>query len=513
MSAEPPREATAAPDPGPAIRPWDEHNRVLISHVRPPGWVNPTPRERYHLVVVGAGTGGLVSAAIAAGLGAGVALIEKEWMGGDCLNVGCVPSKALLRAARARAAAGYGAGPPSPAAADFTAAMERVRRIRAEISPHDGADRFRQMGVDVFFGHARFTSGDRVSVGGAELRFRRAIVATGARPAVPPIPGLDDVEFLTNRTVFELTELPRTLLVLGAGPIGVELGQAFARFGCRVTLVDAAEQVLPAFEPEASAVILRALERDGVRFVGGATVERVTRAADGVELRARAADEWLELGAERLLVCTGRAANVENLGLEAAGVGFGPAGITVDRRLRTTNRRVFAVGDVTAGPRFTHVADAHARIAIRNALFWGRERADRLVIPMCTYTAPEAAHVGISAAEAERDPGRVETISLPIDAVDRPKLDGERDGILALRLERRSGRLLGATLVHPHAGEIIGIAAQAITNELTLEQVGRTIFPYPTGSEIFRRAADLRRRERLTPRARAVFGAFFRLFR
>jgi len=502
---------------GGPVEPRDEFNRRLLENVRPPGWVNPVPKERYHLVVIGAGTAGLISASAAAGLGARVALVERNLMGGDCLNVGCVPSKAIIRAARAwseaTAAHERFAGPGVGGPGDFGAVMARMRRLRAAISRNDSAARYRDLGVDVFLGEARFTAPDRVEVDGNPLQFRRAIIATGARAAVPAIPGLAEAGYLTNETVFDLTQLPARLVVVGAGPIGCELAQAFARLGSGVTVVTTGEQVLPREDADAAAIVERAMVRDGVRLLHGSRILRVegeggarvvVLVRDGLEDR---------IPFDQVLVAAGRAPNVEGLGLEAAGVAYGPKGVTTDDRLRTSNPRVWAVGDVSGRYQFTHNSDFQARIAIQNALFFGRVRASKLVMPWCTYTSPEIAHVGMYEQEARAAGYDVETLTLPLEEVDRAILDGATEGFFRVHLERGTDRILGATLVAEHAGEMISEIAVAMVNRVGLGGIGRTIHPYPTQAEVFRRAADLWRRGKLTSRVRRLFAFFFRMFR
>lgn len=498
--------------------PAGEHDRRLLENVRPPGWVNPEPRGRYHLVVVGAGTAGLVTAAIAAGLGARVALVERASMGGDCLNVGCVPSKAVIRAARAWSEARHAAerfgGPAVAGEGDFAAAMERMRRVRADMSAVDGAARFRGLGVDVFLGEGRFTAPDALEVGGARLGFRRAVIATGARAAAPPIPGLSDVPYLTNETVFSLDRRPAHLVVLGGGPIGCELAQAFARLGTRVTLLEAGERILPHDDADAAEIVAAALARDGVDLRTGAAAERVEPHGGGVRVRPARGGETADVDGSHLLVAVGRAPNVEGLGLEAAGVEYDrKVGVTVDDRLRTTSSRIYAIGDVASRYRFTHVADAHARMVVRNALFFGRGKASELVVPWCTYTSPELAHVGMTAAEAARLGGEVHTITIPMREVDRARLDGEEDGFLRVHLKRGSDTVLGATLVAERAGDLVTQLTQAMAAGTGLGTVGEAIFPYPTQAEVIRKAADAWRRTRLTPTAKSAFGLFFRAFR
>jgi mercury(II) reductase len=504
--------------PSPTPMAPDPADRDLLANVRPPGWVNPRPADRYDLVVLGGGTAGLVAAAGAAGLGARVALVERGRLGGDCLNFGCVPSKGMIRAARAwkaaNEAAGRFGGPTVSGRGDFGAALGRMRRLRAEIGRHDAAARFTELGVDVFFGDGRFTGRDTLEVDGeARLSFRRAVIATGARPAAPPIPGLAEVGFCTNETIFDLQELPRRLAVVGAGPIGTELAQAFARFGSEVTVVADGSQVLPREDADAAAVVARALVEDGVALHLAATIEAVVRRGPERVLRWRRDDRFGEIVADEILVATGRAPNVEGLGLEQAGVGFSARGVEVDERLRTANRRIFAAGDVASHFQFTHAADAQARIVLQNAFFFGRKRSSALVIPWVTYTSPELAHVGLYEREADEQGLEVETLTVPLAEVDRARLDGEDAGFLRLHLRRGTDRILGATLVAEHAGETIGEITLAITQRIGLGALAHVIHPYPTQAEVLKKAADTWRRGKLTPRVRRLLGAWFRLRR
>ncbi|HEX6371575.1 MAG TPA: mercuric reductase [Longimicrobium sp.] len=499
----------------PAVQPLEEHNRRLLENVHPPAWVNPQPKDRYHLVVIGAGTAGLVTAAIGAALGAKVALVERELMGGDCLNVGCVPSKSILAAARAwqaaRDASARYHGPAVAGDGDFAAVMERMRRIRADISPVDGARRFRdEIGVDVFLGDGRFVAEDAVEVDGRRLRFHRAVIATGARAAVPPIEGIGGVAYLTNETVFSLTERPEHLAVIGGGPIGCELAQAFVRFGARVTVIDGAPRILSHDDAEAAEVVAAALRREGVEILTEARVDSVRQDGAGKTLRVTRGGDSSEIVASHLLVAAGRAPNVEGLGLEEAGVEYEARGVAVDERMRTSNPRVYAIGDVASRFQFTHAADAQARMVVRNALFFGRGRASGLVIPWCTYTTPELAHVGIAPDEVAEAGDEVETITIPLAEVDRARTDGTTEGFFRVHLKAGSDTILGATLVAEHAGDIISQVTQAMTAGTGLGRLGETIFPYPTTAEVLRKAADAWRRGRLTPTAKRAFGLFFR---
>ncbi len=493
-----------------SLLPDDAHDRALVANVHPPAWVNPTPAPRYNLVVLGAGTAGLVCAAGAAGLGARVALVERDLMGGDCLNVGCVPSKALLRAARAAAAVrgaatfGVHAAPP---AIDFAAAMERLRRVRAGLSPNDSAERFRGLGVDVFLGSGRFTDRDALEVAGETLRFSRAVIVTGARAATPPIPGLAEFGVLTNENVFTLTELPPRLAVIGAGPIGCELAQAFARLGSKVTLVEVLPRILAREDADATDLVRRALVHDGVEVVTDCKIESASRQGDGKALLLRGPGGERTLLVDAVLVGAGRKPNVENMGLEAAGVSFDPAkGITVDDRLRTTNPNVYAAGDVCSRYQFTHAADAMARVVIQNALFLGRARVSSLTIPWCTYTDPELARVGLSEDEAKAQGVAVDVFTQPLEGVDRAVLDGEAEGFFKLLVRKGGDRIVGATIVAAHAGEMIGEVSLAMTNGLGLRRLARTIHPYPTQAEALRKLGDAYNRTRLTPWVRWLFG-------
>ena len=499
------------------LHPPDEHNRRLLENVHPPGWVNPEPKERYHLVVIGAGTAGLVTAAAAAGLGARVALVERHLMGGDCLNVGCVPSKAIIRAARAwheaREAQRLFGGPPAVARGDFGALMERMRRIRADLSSVDSVHRFRGLGVDVFLGDGRFVGPGAVEIGGKRLEFRRAVIATGGRPDVPEIPGLGAAGYLTNETIFSLTELPPRLLVIGAGPVGCELAQAFARFGSQVTVIARGEQALPREDADAADVVERAMKRDGVVFLPRACIVRVERSGGERLIVLEGANGEEPVRGDEILLAAGRVPNVEGLNLEAGGIVYDRAGVRVNDRLRTTNRRVYAAGDICSRFQFTHTADALARIVVQNALFYGRARASRLIIPWTTYTSPEVAHVGMYEKDARTAGLQVDTLTIPMREVDRAVLDGETDGFLRLHLKKGTDRILGATLVTEHAGEMISEITLAMTARLGLGRIGATIHPYPTQAEVFRKAADAWRRRKLTPRVKRPFQAFFRLFR
>jgi len=468
------------------IAPLDEHNRRLLDNVHPEPHENPTPSGRYNLVVIGAGTAGLVTAAAAAGLGAKVALVERNLLGGDCLNVGCVPSKALIRASRAlhetRHAHRFGVDLPGEPAFDFGRMMERTRELRADISRNDSVRRFRdELGVDVYLGSARFAGGDIVEVGDRRLQFSKAVIATGARATRLPIPGLDSVEVLTNENVFWLTELPRRLAVIGAGPIGCELGQAFRRFGSEVTIVSM--DFLPKEDRDTAAVVAASLEADGVHIA--LTSQIVSVAARGAEkvIRYRVDGGEREIVADAILLGGGRAPNIEGLELEKVGVQYGRQGVEVDDRMRTTNPRIF----------------------VRNALFFGRAKASALTIPWCTYTAPEVAHVGLTEAEAARLGVETATIKIEFADVDRAILDGETAGFAKAVVKKGSDEILGVTIVAAHAGDMIGEAVLAMRKKIGLSQFAETIHPYPTQAEALRKLGDAFNRTRLTPTVKKLF--------
>jgi pyruvate/2-oxoglutarate dehydrogenase complex dihydrolipoamide dehydrogenase (E3) component len=493
-----------------SLLPSDAHNQRLAANVHPAGWVNPVPASRYNLVVIGAGTAGLVIAAGAAGLGAKVALIERDLMGGDCLNFGCVPSKAMIRASRAAAgicdAGRFGVRSPGNAEVDFGAVMERMRRLRADLSVNDSANRFRRLGVDVFLGAARFSGHDTVMVGETTLRFRRAAIATGARAAELPIAGLKETGYLTNETVFALTELPRRIAVIGGGPLGCELAQALRRFGAGVAILEAASQILIREDRDAAARVEQAFLHDGINLITGCNVTGVERREAGKLIRFTRDGVAGELVVDEIIVGVGRAPAVTGLNLEDAGVTYDQvAGVAVDDYLRTSNPKIYAAGDICSPFKFTHVADAMARIVIRNALFYGRARMSALTIPWCTYTDPEIVHVGLYETDAKSRGLEVKTFVQEFKEVDRAILDGETDGIMKVIVASGSDRIVGATIVASHASEMISEITLAITKGIGLGAIADVIHPYPTQAEAFRKLGDQYNRTRLTPRVKRIF--------
>jgi pyruvate/2-oxoglutarate dehydrogenase complex dihydrolipoamide dehydrogenase (E3) component len=509
------------------LEPPTQHNIALLNNVHPSNWRNPTPRARYNLVVIGAGTAGLVTAAGAVGLGAKVALVERALMGGECLNTGCVPSKALIRASGAAAEMSFMSGWNSEGGKQvdkpiqFAAAMERMRALRAKISENDSVARFTALGVDVFIGNARFVSQGVVEVesssGNARLNYSRAVIATGARAAVPPIAGLAEAGYHTNETIFNLTELPPRLAIIGGGPIGCELAQAFARLGSQVTVLEMGAQFLPREDPDAASVLLRALRRDGVNIRLNASVQRVSMASSEKQIHFSVDGRANVLPADIILVGVGRAPNVEGLNLEAVGVQYdSKSGVQVDDTLQTTNARIFAAGDVCLPHKFTHTADASARIVIQNALFsigpFGKRRWSDEIIPWCTYTDPEIAHVGMSEAEANARKIAVDTYRVEMRDVDRAVLDASAvpEGFLTIHTRRGTDKILGATMVSTYAGETISEITLAMRQRVGLGQLSGVIHPYPTQAEAIRKCADAYRGTRLTPGLKSVLQRWLR---
>jgi pyruvate/2-oxoglutarate dehydrogenase complex dihydrolipoamide dehydrogenase (E3) component len=473
----------------------DAYEQERMENVRPSGWRNPTPAGRYDLVVVGGGPAGLVAASVAAAMGAKVALVERALLGGGCLNVGCVPSKAIMRTSRLyaemRNAEHYGAQVPGDIRVDFAAVMQRMRRIRARVSRVDSVQRLSATGVDVFLGEAHFTGTDALSVDGTKLRFRKAIVATGARPDTPSIPGLVEAGYLTNENVFDLTELPRRVLVIGGGPLGCELAQAFCRFGARTTIAQNLPLFLPKEERDAAQLLSDAFAHDGIE---------VRLNTEAVKVRMEGGQKYVDLisddyqstvAVDAILTGTGRLPNVERLNLEAAGIDCdATTGIRVDDFLRTSNPRIYAAGDACLEHKFTHTADASARIAVHNALALGHRRWSALTIPWCTYTDPEIAHVGLYVREARDRDIDVKTFTVPMHDVDRAIAEGEESGFVKIHVRERTDRILGATIVARHAGEIINEITLAIVARIGLRTLARVIHAYPTQAEAIKKAAD-----------------------
>lgn len=470
----------------------------------------------YNVVVIGAGTAGLVTAAGTAGLGGRVALVERDRMGGDCLNTGCVPSKALISATRLlqriRRAEEWGLA-PQKAGFEFEKVFARMRERRTTIAPHDSEERFESLGVDVFRGEAKFVSPHAVTVGERRLESRVFVIAAGSRAAVPPVPGLDQVPFFTNENIFDgLERKPDRIVVLGGGPIGCELGQVFARLGVKTTIVQRAPQLLEKEDADAAGFVRRRLESDGVRVQVGTEAKMVARHDSTLRV-------WLEsdggerepLDCDTILVAAGRAPNTEGMELARAGVAFNEKGIPVNAYLQTSQPHIYAIGDIAGPYQFTHVADAHARTAVRNILTpWLRAKFDASVIPWCTYTDPELARVGLTEEEARREGIACDVWTEPLEGVDRAVLEREAEGFAKVLTRKGSDHILGATIVAERAGDLLHEFVLAMKAGIGLKTISGTIHAYPTFAEIARKLADSQQKSRLTPLARSVFSWLYR---
>ncbi len=472
----------------------------------------------YNVAVIGGGTAGLVTAAGTAGLGGRVALVERHKMGGDCLNFGCVPSKALISSARLaermRHADQWGLGASDPQF-NFMDVLGRMRSRRAEIAPNDSQERFESLGVDVFRGQARFRSNKELEVGNVTLRARHFVIATGTRASIPAIRGIDAVPYFTNETIFDkLHSRPESLIVLGGGPIGCELGQAFSRLGVKVTIVQRAGRLLPREDPDVGDFIFATLKREGIQVITNAEAVDVRQANDAIEmtLTEGRADET-KVSASALLVCTGRRPNVNDLGLENAGIKSSDHGIEVNRYMQTSNRRIYAAGDVAGPFLFTHMADAQARIVVRNILMplqALRQKIDYSVVPWCTYVDPEVATVGLTESAAREQNIRCDVLMQKMTEIDRAVVEDQTEGFGKVVLAKGSDRILGATLACESAGELIHEFVLAMKYGIGLGKIAAAIHAYPTLSELARKLGDKYNKTRLTPGAKRIFSWLYR---
>lgn len=480
-----------------AAYPGADFDDIWQSALKPADYKNPTPQGRYHLAIVGAGPAGLIAAIGAAGLGAKVALIERHTMGGDCLNVGCVPSKCLLD---------YSKKQPG----DFDGAFAWLREVRAGIAPHDSVTRYTELGVDVFMGEAAFTEDGTLKINGeTTINARKYAICTGAAAAVPPIPGLQESDPLTNESVFNLTEKPNSISILGAGPIGCELAQAFARLGVEVHLFEMADRVLGPESPRASAIIGEALTASGVNLHLGSGVESVTRQDDGSVIVKNSVGEFRT---DRVLVALGRRPNTAELNLSAVNIELTERGlIKVDDKLRTTNSDVFAAGDVAALLQFTHHADAQARAVVQNALFAPTASVSGFVIPHSTYTTPEVASVGASEASLTEAGTEYDTYEVAFNELDRGRAEDDNTGYAQVFCEKGSDKILGASIVGHDAGEQLSPICLMMSNGLGLGAAAKTILPYPTRSEYVKRLGDAYNRTRFTPMAQKITQFWFKM--
>ena len=471
-------------------------------------------RLEFDIVVIGGGAGGLVVAAGGAALGAKVAVVEKHKLGGDCLWYGCVPSKTLIKSARIahemRHADRWNLSPIDPKP-DLAQVMERVAAVIRGIEPNDSPERFRGLGVDVIQGEGKFTGPDTFEVNGRKLTARTFVIATGSRPGVPPIPGIDKTPYLTNETVFDLREPVRSLIVVGAGPIGSEMAQAFRRLGSEVTVVDMASRMLPKDDPDLVEVVHSRMVEEGVRFHFDASIVRVAGNTGSVAMTIKGKDgRESTLEATHLLIAAGRKANIENLGLDAANVKTEKKGIVVDDRLRTTNPSIYVIGDAAGGYQFTHVAEHHAGIVLRHAIFRFRWSKPSKVVPWCTYTDPELARVGLSETEAQEQKIAHRVYRFPFDDIDRARAEGETEGFAKI-VTTPSGKLLGAAIVGLHAGELLAEYGLAVAEGMNAKKLPGVIHAYPTLAQVNRRVADQRLKEGLTPTVKKWIQRIFRL--
>ncbi len=462
---------------------FDAHWRGLVS---PADYVNPQPQEKYNLVVIGAGPTGLITAIGAAGLGAKVALVERHAMGGDCLNVGCVPSKAILSAAKRFQ--GHSDA--------FARSMAWLREVRAGIAEHDSVKRYSDQGVDVFLGEASFNADGMVQVAGQKLRASKTVISTGSRATMPPIAGLDEVPAITNEQVFDLTEQPRELLIIGAGAIGCELSQAFARLGTKVRLLEIAPRILVGEEPEASAALLQAMHELDVNVECGVMIDKVSHSDGQFIVHCKSGQQYQ---GDQLLVAAGRQPNLDGLNLAAVGVKYDRSGIIVDDKLRTSNRHIYAAGDVCSAVKLTHYADAQARIVIANALFAPTAKRSGIVVPRCTYTDPEVAQFGLTTAAAQQQGVAVKSWRVQWADMDRARAEGATRGFVEVLTKPGDDKILGATIVGAHAGDLLAPLLIMQANGLGLVAADKALLPYPTRGEYLRRLSDQVKREKLTP--------------
>ena len=471
-------------------------------------------KTEFDICVIGGGAAGLVVAAGGASLGAKVALVEKHKMGGDCLHYGCVPSKTLLQSARVAhtmANADAFAIPGHRPDTDISSVMQRVESVIKSIEPHDSPERFRELGVDVILGAGQFTSPDCFSVNGLEIRARHFVIATGSRAAVPAIDGIEATPYLTNEQIFKLREPIDSLIVIGGGPIGIEMAQAFGRLGSKVYVVQRGTQILPKEDLDMAEVVAKQLQQEGVELLTEHSPIKVEGTKGDIHLTLHdSAGNEKTINASHLLVAAGRRPNVESLGLESAGVELKNGHIISDARLRTTNKRIFAAGDVVGGPQFTHMAEHHAGVVLRNAIFRLPAKAEQKVIPWATFSEPELARVGLSETEARQQGIRHKVYSFPFQDMDRAKADGSTEGFAKI-ITNPKGKLLGAAIVGPHAGELIHEYVLAIAKGMTAADLSSVIHIYPTLAQINRRVADARMKEGLTPTAKKWIKRIFRL--
>ncbi|MBS4168606.1 mercuric reductase [Parachlamydia sp. AcF125] len=465
----------------------------LQEDVFPLNWKNPKPVAIYDLLVVGGGPGGMTAATLAKKLDAQVAFVEKEHFGGECLSYGCIPSKAMIRSSRLVAevchAQQFGVEIPPNWKVNFHAVMQRVHRLQATISPHDSAEHFKKLGIDVFLGTGRFIGPNQLEVSGQIINFKKAIIATGTQPVPFEIPGLSEADYHTNQTIFSLSTLPARLGVIGGGPISCELSQAFLRFGSQVTLMTHGSHLLPKDSPMATERLRKELEREGMQIFTQTKVVRVEK--KGKEKVLYLDQHSTSIPVDEILIAAGRAPVVEGLGLDQAGVSYDShQGISTNDFLQTSNPNIYAIGDVTSKYKFTHISKELASIAVTNALKDGQEQKNALIVPWCTFTSPEIAHVGLSQEEAQERGIATEIAVVELADVDRAILDEETTGFVRLMVKKGSHAIIGADIMAEHAGDLIAQVGVAMASEKGLLALAKSIHPFPTQSQAIRTAAE-----------------------
>lgn len=479
--------------PNIARQPEDETQAELLRRLRPQDWSNPEPRAIYDLAVIGAGPAGIEAARYAKRLGISVALIESKSLGGDSLNEGSIPSKTLIQSARLcaqiRDADEFAVASPEDLKLDFAALKVRMMQVRMRIAEYYAVDRLQNDGVDMFFGSAQFTGPATLSVGATTLHFKKAIIATGARPRPPNFPGLDQTGYRTSSDIFDMPQLPKRLVVVGGGPLGCELAQAFCRLGSQVTIIQNDPKFLPREERDAAELLSEAMARDGVNIMlnttaVGARMDAGTKFVDGQNYEKK-----ISVAADEILLSIGRLPNVENLGLKNAGVDCDDEGVKVDDFLRTANENIYAAGDVCMSHKFTNVAWVSARIALSNAFESRHARSSEMMIPWCTYCEPEIAHVGLQVRVARQKSIPVKTYTVMMQDVDRAITDGQDNGFVKIHVRDGTDRILGATIVATRASELINEMSAVITAGLGMRDLLRVIHTYPAQSEAIRLAA------------------------
>ncbi len=498
------------------IIPDSHYNSITQNNVRPLTRQNPSPKSYYDLVVIGAGTAGLVTAAAASTLGASVALIERNFMGGDCLNYGCVPSKALISSARVsktiKNAQEFGVH-ASITHIDFASVMDRMRQKRAEISVNDSVDRFTKLGVEVFFGEARFEDSHTVRVTDSKLKFRKAVIATGTRAYIPEVPGLKEAGYETNETIFNLTKKPESIFIIGAGPIGCELSQVFNQLGSTVYLLHNKIHILDREDRDAAEIIQRTFLNEGINIILNGIIKKVEKNDAKKIVHYEVDGKKYSQELDMILLASGRVPNVEGLNLEAARVDYDlKSGVKVNDNLQTTNKKIYAAGDICSTYKFTHIADFLARIVVQNALFGRKKKVSDLIIPWCTYTTPEIAHVGMYAHEAETKGIAINTFKLELSEVDRAVLAGESNGFCKVHVQKGTDKILGATIVAHEAGNMISELTLALQYNIGLSKIANVIHPYPTTAEVIRKIGDAYNRTKLTPTTKKILKLLMKIF-